>query len=471
MTDDREQFDLVIVGMGSGGIVAAEFAATIGLRTAVVERGRFGGDCLWTGCVPSKALIAAARTAHAMRHADALGLPAVSLDVDLGAVLRRVRAVQAEIATTDDDPARFEAMGITVVVGTARVTGPIEVTVDGDRVIEARTILLCTGSRPAVPALPGLEEAGFLTSETLWEADPPRSIVMIGSGPVVVELAQALARLGVAVTVLCGEPSILPREEPDLAALLAGIIEGDGVRLYAGVDVTSVERAGDAVTVHARAGDGPVVVTADAVFVGVGRVLNVDELDLAAAGIDVGPEGIAVDDRGRTSVRSIYVAGDLAGRHLFTHSAGHEAVRAVRDAFFPGAGKVPELVPWCTFSDPELAHAGLTVAEAEARHGADVDVWRLDLARNDRARTDATTNGAIVIVTAKSKVVGAHILAPAAGEMIHELVLAIQQGLTMSDLAGLVHVYPTLATGVGQLAAEAAYEKAQKLRWLVRRSR
>ena len=471
MTDDREQFDLVIVGMGSGGIVAAEFAATIGLRTAVVERGRFGGDCLWTGCVPSKALLAAARAAHTMRHADALGLPAVTPDVDLGAVLKRVRAVQAEIAATDDDPARFEAMGITVVAGTARVTGPNEVTVNDERIIVARTVLLCTGSRPAVPAIDGLEEVGFLTSETLWNADPPRSLVMIGGGPVVVELAQALARLGVTVTVLCGERSILPRDEPDLAAVLAGIIERDGVRLYTGAEVTSVERVGDAVNVHARVGDEFVVVKGDSVFVGVGRELNIDELDLGAAGIDVGPDGIVVDDRGRTTVRSVYVAGDLAGRHLFTHSAGHEAVRAVRDAFFPGAGKVPSLVPWCTFTDPELAHAGLTVAEAEERHGADVDVWRLDLARNDRARTDATTTGAIVIVTAKSKVVGAHILAPAAGEMIHELALAIQEGMTISDLAGLVHVYPTLASGVGQLAAEAAYEKAQKLRWLVRRGR
>ncbi len=377
MSDAAEQFDLVIVGMGSGGIVAAEFAATIGLRTAVVERGRFGGDCLWTGCVPSKALIAAARAAHTMRHADALGLPAVTPDVDLGAVLRRIRAVQAGIAATDDDPARFAAMGVTVMMGAARVTGPNEVTVDGERIIAARTILLCTGSRPAVPAIPGLEEAGFLTSETLWDADPPRSIVMIGSGPVVVELAQALARLGVAVSVFCGETSILPRDEPALAAALAGIIERDGVRLHTDAEVTSVERVSGGVVVHARAGDEAVVATGDAVFVGVGRGPNMDELGLDSAGIDVGPEGIVVDDRGRTSVRSIYVAGDLAGRHLFTHSAGHEAVRAVRDAFFPGAGKVPSLVPWCTFTDPELAHAGLTVAEAEDRHGADIDVWRL----------------------------------------------------------------------------------------------
>jgi pyruvate/2-oxoglutarate dehydrogenase complex dihydrolipoamide dehydrogenase (E3) component len=471
MKDDREQFDLVIVGMGSGGIVAAEFAATIGLRTAVIERGRFGGDCLWTGCVPSKALIAAARAVHTMRHADALGLPAVTPDVDLGAVLQRIRAVQADIAATDDDPARFEAMGITVVAGTARLIGPNEITVDNERVIEARTILLCTGSRPAVPAIPGLEQARFLTSDTLWDAEPPRSIVLIGSGPVVVELAQALARLGVAVTLCCGEASILPRDEPDLAAMLAGVLERDGVRLHIGAEVTSVERNADGVTVNFLVSGEPSRAAAEAVFIGVGRVPSVDKLDLDAAGIDMGPEGIVVDDRGRTSVRSVYVAGDLAGRHLFTHSAGHEAVRAVRDAFFPGAGKVPSLVPWCTFTDPELAHAGLTVAEAEERHGADVDVWRLDLAHNDRARTDGATNGAIVIVTAKAKVVGAHILAPAAGEMIHELALAIQQGLTISDLAGLVHVYPTLATGVGQLAAEAAYEKAQKLRWLVRRGR
>ena len=187
--------------------------------------------------------------------------------------------------------------------------------------------------------------------------------------------------------------------------------------------------------------------------------------------MSVSRRGVDVDDRMRTAVPSVYAAGDVAGRYLFTHSAGYEAVRAVRDMFFPGKGKVTDFVPWCTFTDPELAHAGLTIAEAEERHGNDVDVWRQELTHSDRARADGATDGAIIVVTAGKKVVGAHILAPGAGEMIQELSLAINEGLKFSDVAGLIHVYPTLSTGIGQLAAEAAFEGAKRLRWLVRKER
>ncbi len=185
----------------------------------------------------------------------------------------------------------------------------------------------------------------------------------------------------------------------------------------------------------------------------------------------MGPRGVAVDQRMRTNVPSVYAAGDVAGRFLFTHSAGYEAVRAVRDMFFPGKGTVTDFVPWCTFTDPELAHAGLTEAEARARHGEGVEVWRLDLARSDRARAEGATEGAIVVVTHDKKVVGAHILAPSAGEMIHELALAVDKGMKLAELAGLIHVYPTLSTSIGQVAAEAAFEGAKRLRWLVRKAK
>jgi pyruvate/2-oxoglutarate dehydrogenase complex dihydrolipoamide dehydrogenase (E3) component len=210
-------------------------------------------------------------------------------------------------------------------------------------------------------------------------------------------------------------------------------------------------------------------VSGEGLLVAVGRRPNVDELGLADIGVDTGPRGVPVDSRGRTTVKSIYAVGDIAGRYLFTHSAGYEGVRAVRDMFFPGKGNVDDFIPWCTFTDPELAHAGLTTTEAEAKHGDDTEVWRIDLAHNDRARADGAADGAIVIVTAKDKVVGAHVLSPAAGELIHELALAIRHGMKLGDIASLVHVYPTLATSVGMLAAESAFEKAQKYRWLVRR--
>jgi pyruvate/2-oxoglutarate dehydrogenase complex dihydrolipoamide dehydrogenase (E3) component len=466
--------------MGSGGMVAAEFAATLGVRVAVVERGRVGGDCLWTGCVPSKALLASAKAAHTMRVADRYGLPSVDPEIDTSLVWKRIRSIQQEVASTDDDPERYRAMGVEIIRGTARLVGPntVEVTGSSDSqgdplLLETRFILLCAGSRPATPPIDGLREAGFLTSENVFELErAPRRVIMIGGGPIAIEMAQGFARLGVGVTVLQKGPAILPRDEPELVATLARLIRDDHVDLRLNVEIERVAVTDDGRKVVHGSEDGePARWEADELFVAVGRRPNVEGLGLEDLGIVVGRRGVDVDERMRTAVPSVYAAGDLAGRYLFTHSAGYEAVRAVRDMFFPGKGKVTDFVPWCTFTDPELAHAGLTIAEAEQHHGNDVDVWRQELTHSDRARADGATDGAIIVVTAGKKVVGAHILAPGAGEMIHELALAINEGMKFSDVASLIHVYPTLSTGIGQLAAEAAFEGAKRLRWLVRKER
>ena len=314
--------------------------------------------------------------------------------------------------------------------------------------------------------------SGYLTSDSLFALDrPPGSLVIIGGGPVGVELAQALARLGVGVTLLERADRLLPREEPTLVDRLTDRLRADGVGVHVAAHPQSVAVEGRQRVVQARIGGGMRRFAAEAVLVAVGRMANVEGLGLEQLGVTVGPDGVEVDDRGRTSIRSIYVAGDAAGRHRFAHVAAHEAVQAVRDAFFPGRGSLTEVVPWCTFTDPELAHAGVTVAEAEARYGQSVDVWQLDLARADRALADGLGDGAVLVVTARGRIVGAHILSPSAGEMIHELALAIERGMKLADIAGLVHVYPTLSTGIGELAAEALFERAQKLRWLVRRDR
>ncbi len=473
------RYDLVIVGMGSGGMVAAEFAATIGLRVAVVERSRVGGDCLWTGCVPSKALLASAKAAHTMRVADSYGLPSVEPEIDTALVWKRIRAIQQDVAATDDDPERYRAMGIEILFGFARITGPNTVRVMGDEVaggadreLETRFVLVCTGSRPVVPPIDGLKEAGFLTSETVWDIDrAPRSIVMIGAGPIATEMAQAFVRLGVRTTVLQKGPRILPRDEPDLVDMLVEKLRGEGVELHLNVVTERVAVSGGRKIVHGSEDGVPARWDGEELLVATGRRPNVEGLGLEALGVKIGRRGIEVDERMRTSVPSIYAAGDVAGRFLFTHSAGYEGVRAVRDAFYPGKGKVTDFIPWTTFTDPELAHAGLTVAEATEKYGDDVDVWRQELAHSDRARADGAAEGVIVVVTAKGKVVGAHILAPSAGEMIHELALAINEGMKLSEIASLVHVYPTLSTGIGQLAGEAAFEGAKRLRWLVRKER
>ncbi len=467
------RYDLVIVGMGSGGMVGAEFASTIGLRVAVVERARVGGDCLWTGCVPSKALLASAKAAHTMRTAPRYGLPAVDFEIDTSLVWARIRAVQAEVATTDDSPDRYAAMGIEIIPGQARIVGPNTVEILGEeRRLETRVILICTGSHPAVPEIEGLKEAGFLTSENVFDIDrAPRSVIMIGGGPIAIEMAQAFSRLGIVITVLQKDAGILPRDEADLVAVLARTLRDEGVDLRLNVETERIAVAdGRKIVFGAEAGE-PARWEAEELLVAVGRRPNVEGLGLEEVGVKVGRRGIEVDERMRTSVPSIYAAGDVAGRFLFTHSAAYEAVRAVRDAFYPGKGKVTDFVPWCTFTDPELAHAGLTVAEAETRHGDDVEVWRMELAHSDRARAESASEGAIVVVTAKGRVVGAHILAPSAGEMIHELAVAIHEGMKLAELAGLIHVYPTLSTGIGQLAGEAAFEGAKRLRWLVRKEK
>ncbi len=460
------RYDLVIVGMGSGGLVAGEFAASLGLRVAAVERSRVGGDCLWTGCVPSKALLASARTAHHLRTADRFGMKAVEPEIDLAAVWRRIRAIQEEIAETDDNPARYEAMGMEMIRGEARLTGPNAVAVGG-RVLQTRRILVCTGSRPATPQVPGLEDAGFLTSENVFELEsPPRSVVMVGGGPIGVELAQALNRLGIGVTLLQKGDRLLPREEPELAELLRGILEGEGVDVRLGAEISRVAREGELKVVESSNGER---FRAEEILVATGRTPATDGLGLEEAGVAVGPRGIEVDGRMRTNVSSVYAVGDVAGRYHFTHSAGHEGAMAVRDMFFPGRGRVSDLVPWTTFTDPELAHVGLTAAEARERHGAEkVAVERADLSHSDRARADGTSEGRIMLVTARDKLVGAHILAPAAGELIHEPALAIRQGMKLRDLASLIHVYPTMATSINLLAAEAAYRHARRFGWLTR---
>lgn len=458
-------YDLVIVGLGSGGIVAAEFASTLGLRVAAVERGRPGGDCLWTGCVPSKALIASARVAHRMRTADRLGIAAVEPAVDTAEVWRRIRRVQEEVATSDDSPERIGALGIDVVSAEARVTGPHTVEAGG-RVLDTRFILLATGSRPAIPAVEGLREAGFLTSETVFTLDrAPESVVTIGGGPVAIELAQAFRRLGVPVTVLERGPRILPRDEPALVEILTRVLREEGVEIVVDAEVRRVTIEDGRKVVHA----GSRSWAAHEILVAAGRRPDVAGLGLEELGVATGPRGVAVDARTRTSVPSIHVAGDLAGRELFTHAAASQAVRAIRDMFFPGRARAGAPIPWCTFTDPELAHVGATVDEARAAHGAGaVEVRRHDLAHSDRARCDGATQGAIVLVTARGRLVGAHILAPAAGEMIAEPTLAVTRGLRLTELASAVHVYPTLSTGIAQLAAEAAYARARRLRRLVR---
>lgn len=471
------EHDLVVVGLGSAGLTAAEFAAGLGLRVAAVERTRVGGDRLWTGCVPSKAIVASAKVAHTMRTADRLGIGAVEPRIDLGTVWRRARAVQAEIASADDDPRRYTEMGVEVVFGSARLAGPNEVRVtvaDGTvRTLATKFVLLCTGSRPSVPTIEGLDPSKCLTSEHLFLLDgPPSSLAIIGGGAMGTEMAQALRRLGVAVTLFERLPMLLAGEEPGLVERLTDVLVDEGVTVHCSADIRAAQHHADGTTtLHAITGDSAEVVeiTVGGVLLACGRTPALTGLGLDDVGIATTVSGVAVDERGRTGVRTVYAAGDLAGKRLSANAAAYDAVQAVRDMFFPGRGSADRTIPWCLFTDPELARIGLTITEAEDVHGAEADAWQLDLAATDRARTDARTEGAVVIVTAKGRIVGAHVLAPAAGEIIHELALAVREGMKIDELAGLVHAYPTFAGAVGTLAVDAAFEKAQRLKWMIKK--
>jgi pyruvate/2-oxoglutarate dehydrogenase complex dihydrolipoamide dehydrogenase (E3) component len=469
-----QQYDLVIIGLGSAGTMAAEFAASeLGLKVAAVERARIGGDCLWTGCVPSKSLIASARVAHTVRESHHFGITTSEPTVDLEAVWGRIKTVQAGIAATDDSPDRFREMGVDLVFGTARVTGYRQVTVetdDGTRELNTRYVLVCTGSRPSVPPIPGIAEVPFLTNETIFELDaPPSSFVMIGGGPIGAELAQSLVRLGVPTTVLEMAPRLVPRDEPELADRLVQILRADGVDVHLSTAAKAVRRDGDGVVVETADDEHE----ADGLLVAAGRTSNVESLGLDALGIPVSAAGAEVDGRNRTLVPSIYVVGDAAlGRPQFTHAAAHDAVLAVRDMFFPGRGSPPQLIPWCTFTEPELAHVGLTAAEAREKYGSrTVSVHRHELAVNHRALADRAPDGLILVVTVKDRIVGAHALAPTAGELIHELAMAIRFGVGLDEMSDLVHIYPTLAAGVGRIAAERSFASARRYRMLARVSR
>lgn len=481
MSEPADSYDLVIVGGGTAGLVTAAGGAALGARTALVERDRLGGECLWTGCVPSKALIGSARLAAHMRHCAEFGFPEsadreVERDAPPGpnanagegtglagsaAVLESVRAARARVQP-HDDPERFREMGVDVVHGEGRLASPREVIV-GERRLAARKVVLATGSRPAVPPVEGLEEAGYYTHETAFDRDSiPASVIILGAGAIGVEFAQAYRRLGTKVSLVEMAPRVLPIEDEEMGGKLREILEGEGVRVLTGARAVAAARAdgGREVTVEREAAGGAPnereTLTADEIFVATGRAPNVEGLGLEEAGVETGPEGIRVDDALRTTRKGVFACGDVTGGYQFTHVADHEARTVLRNALFPFSTAVDySVIPWTIFSDPELARVGLTEAEARERHGESVGVHRYDIAELDRAITDRRARGLVKLVAdRKGRLLGAHVLAPSAGTMIVEAALAMRKGATLDELSDLVHPYPTMSEGIRRAANE-----------------
>ena len=450
-------YDLVIVGGGSAGLMAASLAVQFDARVALVEKDRIGGDCTWTGCVPSKTLRKAAKVAHAMRTADRYGLVPAEPEVDLGAVMNHVRSVVDEIYQ-EESPQALRADGIDVYLGGARFLDPHTLAAGKDT-ITARNVLITTGAHPYIPPIQGLENVDYVTYETIWELDTlPRHLLVAGAGPVGSELAQAFRRLGSSVTLIASGDRILPRDDPAASRVLEDVFRSEGIQVVpnARVELVWQDEAG---RIHVGAGGNGLA--GDALLIAAGRRPNVDGLDLEKAGVDYSASGIQVDDHLRTSQRHIYAAGDCTGGYQFTHYAGWQAAMAARNALLPGASKgVTDLVPWTTFTDPEVAHAGLTETQAREQFGNAVKTCDWPMAQVDRARTEGDTDGFIKLVHLQNgTLLGATIVAAQAGEMIHEWIVALDRGIKVDDLSNILHVYPTYSIAGMQASAAIRVER------------
>lgn len=440
-------YNLVVIGAGTAGLVCAAGAATLGARVALVERNLMGGDCLNYGCVPSKAVIRAARAAYAMKEASQYGVGLEGRSaVDFGAVMERMRRLRAEISV-HDSVARFSGLGADVYLGDARFVAPEAIEVDG-RHLKFSKAVIATGGRAADPAIPGLKEAGFLTNESVFSLTTlPSRLIVFGAGPIGCELAQSFRRLGSDVTMLTDGTRLVPREDDDAAALLQSRFEREGIRLSFRAKIQRVERRNGVKTVVFEDGDGGHRIEGDQILVAVGRVPNVEGLDLGVAGVRSDKKGVHVDDRLRTSNPRIYAAGDICSPFKFTHAAEAMARIVVQNALFFGRKRASKLViPWCTYTDPEIAHVGMYEREARQR-GMAVEVFTKTFDDIDRAVVDGETEGFARLIIDKStgRILGATMVGTHAGESIGEAALAISEGMKVSSLSGLIHPYPTQA--------------------------
>ncbi len=441
------EFDLCVIGGGAGGLVVAAGGASLGAKVALVEKHRLGGDCLWHGCVPSKALIQSAKVAHLQRHADLYGLPAQPPDVSLGAVMRRVAAVIKTIEV-HDSPERFRGMGIDVVFGAGGFTDPHTFEVDGRR-LTAKNFVIATGSRPLVPPIAGLEQVPYLTNETVFNLDEPvPHLIVLGGGPIGVELAQAFARLGSQVSIVQRGPQLLHMEDRDVAAVVEERLRAEGLHLHVDSEVVRVAGVAGAVQVTLKELDGAeTTLHGTHLLIATGRRANGEQLGLEAAGVQLNERGYVITDpRLRTTAPNIYACGDITGRYLFTHMAEHHAGVVLRNTLFRLPAQVERrVIPWCTYSDPEVARVGLSESEAR-KQNVTHDVYRFPFHDIDRAQTDGTTAGFAKILTDhKGRLLGATLVGAHAGELIHEYVLALAKKMKAKDLSGVIHVYPTLA--------------------------
>ncbi len=451
-------YDLAVIGAGSAGLSVAAAAAQFGERVVLFEKGDMGGDCLNSGCIPSKALLAAAKYADAHRKSAKFGTESHEPDIDFAGAMAHVESVIKSIAPHDSQE-RFEGLGVTVIRATAKFTGPRTLEANGQS-FEAWRIIIASGSRASIPPIPGLAETAHFTNETIFRnRTKPDHLIIIGGGPIGMEMAQAHRRLGAKVTVLeAFQP--LAKDDPELAAIVIQSLTSEGIDIRGNIEISGIKQTGNEIVITLK---DQTTIKGSHLLVAAGRTPNIEKLNLEAAGIASTKRGITVDQSLRTSNKRVYAAGDVAGGLQFTHVAGYHAGLIIRNALFrlPVKNRT-DIIPWVTYTDPELAHVGLNEVDARKSHGDAIRVLRWTFAENDRAQAEGKTTGLVKIVAGKRGVIlGASIVGSNAGELIAPWALAVTQRMKISAIANLVLPYPTLSEA-GKRAAVTYYADLAK---------
>jgi len=453
-----KHYDLVVIGGGSAGLTAVTIAARLGARSLLVDRESLGGDCLHYGCVPSKSLIASARMAHRMRHADKYGLESVDQKADLARVMARVDNIREQIGS-HESPDAIRNLGVDVALGGASFIDEFTIEIDQSYSVTGERILIATGSHAAAPDIPGLDETGFIDHVDLFGLQTlPDRLAVIGGGPIGAEMGQALSRLGSQVTIIQRASRLLPREDPDISAALQNAFTEEGVSVLLSANPVRVGQGDGHKGIEIEQRAKKRTIDCDEILVAVGRKPNIDALNLSAAGIRINSKGIEVDDSLRTNKPHILAVGDCNGGPQFTHWAEYEARIATRNALYRGTSKRSmQTLPWVTFTDPEVARVGMTLDEASnAGNHSRIHEHRFPYSQLDRAICESETSGMIkVVVDKKDRVLGAHIIGPGAGEALTEWVLAIENRWPLSRIGKAIHVYPTLGRINRRVADEA----------------
>ncbi len=457
-------YDLIVLGGGAAGLVAATGGASLGAKTALIEKNKLGGDCTWDGCVPSKTLLKSAHVYSMVERLEEFGISAdPDLKLDNSRVLQHVRDVVQKISE-HHPPEVFEERGIKILFGSAAFIDSHTLDLDGKR-MRAKRFILATGSHPMVPPIEGLQDIDYLTNQNVFSLKSlPRSLAVLGGGPIGMELSLAFAKLGVEVSIVEMADRLMAREDKEVADVLVAELKRLGIKIHVGYKAVRVVQEGKLSVVTIEGNDKkPSTVTAEKVLVAVGRAANVQGLDMEKAGVKYSGKGVKVDATLRTSASNIYACGDVAGPYQFSHMAEYQAIIATGNALFPFKRKVNyDAVPWCTFTDPELARVGLTEEEARKRYEG-IKVYRSAYCENDRAVTDAEEKGlAKVITDKKGFILGAHIVGASAGEIIHEYVLAKTSKWKIGSLSSAIHIYPTLAQVVKRSADQYYFEIMDK---------